>query len=337
MPYADPPVMGRRIEWWRVDLPAAHWSLAVLYAGSCLACLYAVAAPATPGMHVIPKIVVGCAGIAGASAVVLLGRRLGRQQLFTGAAIATVFASFLVADADSDYGAVVAAFGYLWVSIYTALFFSTRAVLFQTGLIATGMAVALLVSDRAHLSLAWVMITLTALMFGMLLQRFSSQLREQARTDALTDALNRRGLVGAARHVFADADRRGQPVSVVMIDLDRFKQVNDELGHDAGDRLLEEVARSLSAALHCEDVLARTGGDEFVIVLPNTTRPQAEHLLARLSEQAAASWSTGVYERAAGETLDVCMSRASSALRGEKQYGRGLEIDAAVPTHVTAS
>jgi diguanylate cyclase (GGDEF)-like protein len=325
--------MRRRGEWSGLDLPAAHWSLAVLYAGSCLACLYAVIAPATPGMTVAPKLVVAGAGMLGAVAVVLAGRRLGRNHLFVGAVLATAFASFLVADADSPYGVVLAAFGYLWVSIYTALFFSARAVIAQSALIAIGMAVALLISDRSHLGLAWVMTVLTALMFGMLLQRFSHQLRDQARTDELTSVLNRRGLAGAARHLFVCADRDRQPVCVAMIDLDNFKQVNDELGHDAGDRLLATTARSLAEGVRANDVVARTGGDEFLILLPNLPESEAERLVARLAERSTASWTAGVCERHTGETLDSCMSRASTELRRGKHDSRHSEPAAAPALH----
>jgi diguanylate cyclase (GGDEF)-like protein len=103
-----------------------------------------------------------------------------------------------------------------------------------------------------------------------------------------------------------------------MIDLDDFKQVNDELGHDAGDHVLARTAEALSLGLGPADVLARTGGDEFLILLLGRSRDDAEDALARLAEHAPAPWTAGVHERRPGETLDACMSRASTALRADK-------------------
>jgi diguanylate cyclase len=98
------------------------------------------------------------------------------------------------------------------------------------------------------------------------LQRLNAQLKTQAMTDALTGLLNRRALMLELTRLRALAQRTGSWLLAGAIDLDGFKQINDSRGHDAGDAFLRAVAASLQAALRGGDVLARMGGDEFVVV-----------------------------------------------------------------------
>jgi len=92
----------------------------------------------------------------------------------------------------------------------------------------------------------------------------------------LTGLANRRGLAGSWQHEQARAQRYGYPCSVLAIDLDQFKQINDRCGHLTGDRVLGAVARLLLASVRAEDLVARVGGDEFLVLLP-----QADHLTAQ--------------------------------------------------------
>jgi diguanylate cyclase len=98
------------------------------------------------------------------------------------------------------------------------------------------------------------------------LQRANAELKTQALTDALTGLLNRRALMQELARLTSLAQRTGSWLLVGAVDLDGFKQVNDQHGHEAGDELLRGVAASLHASLRTGDVLARMGGDEFVVV-----------------------------------------------------------------------
>ncbi len=112
------------------------------------------------------------------------------------------------------------------------------------------------------------------------------ELRERARTDPLTGLLNRAGLAEELRAAVDDEAAGGSPLAVVMLDLDRFKEVNDTLGHAVGDALLCAVAERLTGELRRGDVLARLGGDEFVVLLrdadPDAVRRATDRLLAGL-------------------------------------------------------
>ena len=98
------------------------------------------------------------------------------------------------------------------------------------------------------------------------LQRANDELSRQALCDPLTGLPNRRALMQELTRLFSLSDRAGHPVLIAFIDLDGFKQINDTHGHEAGDRLLTTMARQLGSALRRGDMLARMGGDEFVVV-----------------------------------------------------------------------
>ncbi len=160
----------------------------------------------------------------------------------------------------------------------------------------------------------------------------TSQIERVAQTDALTGALNRRGLellgAGALRKSYGN----GLPVSVIMLDLDWFKQVNDSLGHVAGDELLSAVAALCQGTLRAEDVFARFGGEEFVIVAPSTGAEEAMRLAERVrqtvegarfaatnGETVTASFGVASADAA---SLDELLQRADEALYAAKQAGR---------------
>lgn len=121
-----------------------------------------------------------------------------------------------------------------------------------------------------------------------------NRLRDTAVTDPLTHAMNRKGLFERAPAMRAVADRAHRPTAVVVIDLDHFKQFNDSYGHSAGDRLLSDLVAAWQQALRPTDVIARFGGDEFVLVLPNCDAAEAEATLGRLRAVSGSGWTAGV-------------------------------------------
>ena len=124
-------------------------------------------------------------------------------------------------------------------------------------------------------------------------------LEQLARSDGLTGLANYRAFEETIAREVTRARRYGLPLSLIMMDVDHLKQVNDRLGHQAGDLLLREVARRLAGAVRETDIAARQGGDEFSVILPNTALPAAQQVVARVEEAlngARVRWLKQVFE-----------------------------------------
>ncbi len=178
-------------------------------------------------------------------------------------------------------------------------------------------------------------------------QRLGNQLRETqdemarlASTDPLTGLLNRRSLMAAGEREFSRASRYGRPLAVLAMDLDYFKQVNDSLGHAAGDRVLVSLAQLLQEQLRASDALGRVGGDEFIALLPETVLEGARRVAERLRQAAdqelcqavggkdlPLSLSVGVsVSHPDDASLDELLERADLALYEAKQSGRNRQV-----------
>ncbi|HTX30206.1 MAG TPA: diguanylate cyclase [Solirubrobacteraceae bacterium] len=162
-----------------------------------------------------------------------------------------------------------------------------------------------------------------------LLQRLS----ELARTDDLTGLPNRRAWQELLRRESVSARRTGSPLTVALVDLDRFKQYNDSHGHLAGDRLLVAATAAWRSALRETDVLARWGGDEFVLLLPNCDLRQTQALLERMRAICpTAPFSAGMAESDGDRRPETLLALADEALyRAKREGGAPAAVVAAVP------
>jgi diguanylate cyclase len=157
---------------------------------------------------------------------------------------------------------------------------------------------------------------------------------ELVREDQLTGSLNRRGLDDVFERESARADRRGMPLCVAMLDLDNFKRLNDNHGHLAGDAALRHLVRVVKDTLRSIDAVARFGGEEFLILLPETSLEAAEGTMTRLqreltrhffmhdNERMLITFSAGVAMRHPNEDQAALVARADRAMYQAKQSGK---------------
>ncbi len=162
------------------------------------------------------------------------------------------------------------------------------------------------------------------------LQRRTAEFRKQATVDALTGLYNRRY---AEQRLAAEASRSrryGHPLTVVALDLNNFKQINDRFGHPAGDLVLKDFAERLGAAIRVSDVAARMGGDEFLAILPECPAAQVHALLGRLraievsyrGTRIPVDFSAGWVSYEQGETTEHFLERADQTLYADKRASK---------------
>lgn len=179
------------------------------------------------------------------------------------------------------------------------------------------------------------------------LRRYYAQMHQMAHTDALTNLTNRRAMQLRLESELDRARRYNRPFALLLADLDHFKQVNDTYGHSVGDQVLREVAGRLALHLRESDSLARWGGEEFLILAPETDLHQAQLLAQRLLEAireapisgVPVTLSLGVACCRQGDSIAALLSRADEALYRAKASGRNQvvleEEEAIIPAHPT--
>ena len=157
---------------------------------------------------------------------------------------------------------------------------------------------------------------------------------ELVREDQLTGSLNRRGLDDVFERETARADRRGTPLCIAVLDLDDFKKLNDTYGHIAGDAALKHLVKIVKETLRSMDVIARFGGEEFLILLPETSIEAASQTMTRLqreltrhffmhdNEKVLITFSAGVALRRPHEEQTALVQRADKAMYQAKQTGK---------------
>jgi diguanylate cyclase len=166
------------------------------------------------------------------------------------------------------------------------------------------------------------------------------QMSELVREDQLTGSLNRRGLDDVFEREIARADRNGSPLCIAMLDLDDFKKINDKYGHAAGDEALIHLVRVIKDTLRTMDIIARFGGEEFLVVLPDTQMEEAVQTITRVQRELTKqifmhnhtrllmTFSAGVAMRAEKEDQLAMIKRADTALYHAKKAGKNRVIAA---------
>jgi diguanylate cyclase (GGDEF)-like protein len=174
-------------------------------------------------------------------------------------------------------------------------------------------------------------------------ERHEARLRREALSDPSTGLANRRSLERRLAHELGRARAGHGPLAVLLVDLDKFKEINDSLGHQAGDSVLAAVAARLRRAVRPADLVARLGGDEFVLLCPGADEATARGIAARVVDTVGAdvavrgrrvrpSISVGVAVTRGDETAEAVLARADAAMYGVKRAPRP-----ATPETVSAS
>lgn len=275
-----------------------------------------------------------------ASGLGLLAVRRPTRLLLEGSVLwSTGLLSALIATVDT---LGMAPFFYLWPVVFAAYFSSTRVAVACYVWMAVGLAAALVTNEAIDLKVDVFVGTvssvgLMAALVHSLTRRerlLRAELAAAAETDPLTGLLNRRSLDELIVIRLADAAARQRPVAVAMFDIDHFKRLNDAHGHLAGDRALVRVGAVLRSHSRDDDLTARFGGEEFVVVLPGADVDAARRFACRVAAALATASRTGddlpisvsvgvtgLVDR--GDGPDLLLRRADEALYAAKAAGRG--------------
>lgn len=170
------------------------------------------------------------------------------------------------------------------------------------------------------------------------LEKALAETRDAAFTDPLTGALNRRGFERAYQRESARLRRNGHSLALALIDLDDFKLLNDTYGHLVGDKALMQFVGLIQQSMRTADVLCRFGGEEFVLLLPETMLENAELVVARFQSKLCRSavpgtnhvltFSAGVVVKKPEESLEELLQRADTATYAAKRAGKNCVVAA---------
>ncbi len=308
------------------------YTAAAMYGGATLDGALEGLLPGDPAFAIAPAL---------AAAVVVAGLLLGGPRLpFWALAPLGPIGVLLIAFALSTTpGAGDGAVLYVWPVLWTTFFFGRRGALAIVLSIGLAHAVTLLLLPAASSYPGrWldVMVAVSVLAIVVLTlvdrnDRLLTQLAGEARTDALTGLLNRRGFDERASLELARSSRDRGSIALLAFDIDYFKHINDEWGHEIGDRVLVRIGRLLRNESRDIDVVARFGGEEFIIMLPACADVEAQALAERVrlavatrdsSELPPVRMSAGIVASVAPESVESMLQRADSALYHAKRAGR---------------
>ncbi len=296
-------------------------TLAIFYAFGGASGL-GIAFGAEPGSGRSFLILLSLGAFAAAAIAARWAARWPRQLFHVPVAAGTLIITTAVLVSPDPVTALAAAALTAFVVVDAHLFFSGPLALAHLLFAVTSTTIALLLTGGVALPTA-LALDLVLIGFGVVIRRLVIRASSASR-DALTGLTNRRGFDEALQELMAEANRTGEPLSAVLIDLDHFKAINDTAGHEAGDRMLCRVADAWRREVPAGAVLARHGGDEFSLLLPRMTGAAALSLVRQVyTLNPDLALSCGVAALGPRETASQLMRRADRALYDAKAAGRG--------------
>jgi len=274
-----------------------------------------------PGAHSGWLVGLGLTALAVAGASYVLRRSFAYWATLATSTAGPLLIGIGIVAGDGSWASAVAATLYTFVAIHTALVLRWgHAGLIQVWGLATAGVASQLVAPFLPLAVVAATYLLVCGTLWAVTTHLVLHVRHEAATDPLTGLANRASFADALAHALATVDRTGEPLSLVALDLDGFKLVNDTRGHAAGDATLVACARAWSSQLRGRDILARTGGDEFIAILPGSGSAPAAQVAARLQGATPddVSCSVGVATWSPGQTGDQLVTAADLALYRDK-------------------
>jgi diguanylate cyclase (GGDEF)-like protein len=253
---------------------------------------------------------------------VLAWRRKSLKPLETSLllVLGTAAVSVGVYSGKGDYVSVSAAVIYIWLALIASLFLSPRRTWAHVGLIAASYAIVLSLDGNSGAPAEWLFVIGTASVATVVTLAIRKELTRTSEQDPLTGLPNRAGLDRALARELARARREGSRLALGVLDLDDFKRVNDQRGHLAADEVLVETVRLWRQSLWATDVLARFGGDEFVVLLPSAGDREAQEALRRMhSAGVQCGFSAGLAVWDGAESAMDLIGRADEALYQAKR------------------
>jgi len=266
-------------------------------------------------------------------------RRLIPSVVVFGAVVVVSVSLYCNGERMGDGATLTEAF-YAWPAVYVGYFFRRHMIPLFIASVAAGYGVALAAMDiDSNASIRWLLLvvviaglTISAHAIRTHVNGLVERLRETARTDTLTAMPNRRAFDERLGLEIDRAERTGEPLALLLGDIDRFKTLNDRFGHVAGDAALASIGRVLMSECRAIDIPARIGGEEFAVLLPGTGRDDARVVADRLRAAVArihdgddrpVTISFGVAEHpGSGHSAPALMEAADRALYAAKAAGR---------------
>ena len=256
----------------REERKTIAYSAAAIFVGAIAIAGLETALPGGPENSIVP----GAVALLMAPLAVIAGPRLPRAWLAAFAPIGVALIAYALATTRG--GPTDGAVLYMWPVLWMSYFYGRAGAVFIVAFVALAQGVALATMPSELVSAdRWIDVVASVTVVAAVVRylaarntRLVRDLEEQARVDPLTGLLNRRGLEERMAVEINRALRRAAPMSVAIVDIDHFKDVNDAHGHEIGDRVLAWVGGMLARESRGIDIAARTGGDEFAVLLPDT-------------------------------------------------------------------
>ena len=310
------------------DARAIARSAAGIYAGAMLIGAIEEAIPGGPRSSLLPAI----AALVLAPLAAILGPRMPSGVL---ALLGPAGAALIAFALRSTHGWTDGAVMYMWPVLWMSHFYGRRGTVFIVAWVGVVHAVALAAMPAGVGNVdRWVDVTVSVAVVGAVVRALSersdrlvARLVAEARADTLTGLLNRRGFEERLAAEVARAARERTSLAIVTLDLDHFKRVNDEQGHEAGDRALAMVGAVIADHVRGADLAARWGGEEFVVVLPGADAPAARAFAERVRAAVATS-GTGLTASAGVAVSEIppdpqqLLAAADAAMYVAKRAGR---------------